>query len=204
MRRELAEEVQIDTPYRSGLVGLINDDQSDVGKVHLGIVHIFDVLQTGPEKRGQPVSEVARPAVYVPETMKAIDLLVELQAQGNHIAVVVDEYGGAVGVVTVEDLLETIVGDIEDEYDVEPSPIRNERPGVWRVEARTSVARVNEELDLDLPESDDYETVGGLLIERFRHIPGPGESVTVANATIEVIAASDRAIELVRVTKRRK
>jgi CBS domain containing-hemolysin-like protein len=104
----------------------------------------------------------------------------------------------------VEDLLETIVGDIDDEYDVEPSPIRQERPGVWRVEARTSVARVNQELDLDLPEGDDYETIAGLLIERFRHIPEPQETINVAGATIEVLAASDRAVELVRVTRRKK
>jgi putative hemolysin len=169
----------------------------------VGIVHLFDVLQAGAD-RTATVAQVARPAVYVPETMKAIDLLVELQAEGNHLAVVVDEYGGAVGVVTVEDLLETIVGDIDDEYDDEPSPIRPERPGVWRVEARTSVARVNQELDLDLPESDDYETIAGLLIERFRHIPEPGEVVNIGAATIEVTAASDRAIELVRVTRRRK
>jgi putative hemolysin len=170
----------------------------------VGIVHLFDVLQASSEKRTDSVAAVARPAVYVPETMKAIDLLVELQAEGNHLAVVVDEYGGAVGVVTVEDLLETIVGDIDDEYDDEPSPIRPERPGVWRVEARTSVARVNQELDLDLPESDDYETIAGLLIERFRHIPEPGEVVNIGAANIEVTAASDRAIELVRITRRRK
>jgi CBS domain containing-hemolysin-like protein len=170
----------------------------------VGIVHLFDVLQASSEKRTDTVAAVARPAVYVPETMKAIDLLVELQAEGNHLAVVVDEYGGAVGVVTVEDLLETIVGDIDDEYDDEPSPIRPERPGVWRVEARTSVERVNQELELDLPESDDYETIAGLLIERFRHIPEPGEVVNAGGATIEVTAASDRAIELVRITRRKK
>ena len=135
---------------------------------------VADVLQAFPGKADAPVSTVARPAVYVPETMKAIDLLVELQADGNHLAVVVDEYGGAVGVVTVEDLLETIVGDIDDEYDDEPSPIRQEKPGVWRVEAKIPVAKLNQALDLGIPESDDYETVAGFLIERFRRIPTPG------------------------------
>jgi putative hemolysin len=191
--RELADKQHSRIPiYRSRVDDVV------------GIVHLFDVLQAFPGQRSASVSTVARPAVYVPETMKAIDLLVELQAEGNHIAVVVDEYGGAVGVVTVEDLLETIVGDIEDEYDVEPSPIRAERPGVWRVEARTAVARANQELDLDLPESDDYETIAGLLIERFRHIPETGETLNIGGATIEVLAASDRAIELVRITRRKK
>ena len=100
--------------------------------------------------------------------------------------------------------LSNIVGDIDDEYDVEPSPIRAERPNVWRIEARTSVARVNADLDLGLPESDDYETIAGLLIERFRRIPDKGETLAVGGVTIEIIAATDRAVEAVRITRRKK
>ena len=170
----------------------------------VGIVHAFDILAAGPDRRATAIASVARPVSYVPESMKAIDLLVQLQAAGNPIAVVVDEYGGAIGIVTVEDLLETIVGDIDDEYDDEPSPIRQEKPGVWRVEAKTSVAKLNQELDLGLPESDDYETIGGLLIERFRKIPAPSATLTVSGVAIEVVAASDRAIETVRLTKRKR
>jgi len=173
----------------------------------VGIVHLFDILQAQqrPELKTRPVGEVARPAVYVPESMKAIDLLVALQAEGNHIAIVVDEYGGAVGIVTFEDLLETIVGDIEDEHDVEESPsIKLEKPGVWRVEAKTSVAKVNQELDLGLPESDAYETLGGLVIEQMRHIPERGAVMTIGGVTIEVVAATDRAIELVRIARKKK
>ena len=176
----------------------------------VGIVHLFDILQAGQGGApGQPavqktVGEIARPAVYVPESMKAIDLLVALQAEGNHIAVVVDEYGGAVGIVTFEDLLETIVGEIEDEYDDEPSPIRGERPGVWRIEARTPVERINQELDVGLPESDEYETIAGLLIEHLRHIPERGATVTLGNVAVEVVAATDRAIEVVRLTRLKK
>jgi len=170
----------------------------------VGIVHLFDILQAGQPSADKTVGEIARPAVYVPESMKAIDLLVALQAEGNHIAVVVDEYGGAVGIVTFEDLLETIVGDIDDEYDDEPSPIRVERPGVWRVEARTSVAKINQELDLGLAESDEYETIGGLLIEHMRHIPEHGATLTLGNVTIEVVAATDRAIEVVRIARKKK
>ncbi len=171
----------------------------------VGIVHVFDLLQAAPgEAKIKTVGTVARAAIYVPESMKAIDLLVELQAQGNHIAAVVDEYGGAVGIVTLEDLLETIVGDIDDEYDDEPSPIKAERPGVWRVEARTAVARINQELDLGLPESDQYETLAGLLIEQLRHIPEIGDMLNLPGVSIEVVAATDRAIEAVRIMKRKK
>jgi putative hemolysin len=172
----------------------------------VGIVHVFDLLQAASRARSEDrtVASLAHPPIYVPQTMKASDLLVQLQAEQQHLAIVVDEYGGAVGICTIEDLLEIIVGDIEDEYDTEPSAIRLERPGVWRALARTSVARINAELDVGLPVSEDYETLAGLLIERLRHIPAQGEIVTLPQATIEVVEATDRAIESVRITKRRK
>lgn len=170
----------------------------------VGIVHTFDILQAASAKVQKTVAELAHTPSYVPETMKASDLLVQLQAERQHLAIVVDEYGGAVGIVTIEDLLEIIVGEIEDEYDTEPSPIRAEKPGQWRVEARTTVARLNADLELGLPESDDYETIAGLLIEKFRRIPDPGETLALGGLIIEVIAATDRAIEAVRITKRKK
>ncbi|HWO20892.1 MAG TPA: hemolysin family protein [Kofleriaceae bacterium] len=171
----------------------------------VGIVHMFDLLQAASKSESQkPIASLAHPPTYVPETMKASDLLVQLQTEQTHLSIVVNEYGSAVGICTIEDLLEIIVGDIDDEYDTEPSPIRVERPGVWRVEARTSVARLNAELDLGLPESDDYETIAGLLIERVRRIPDRGETLALPGLVIEVIAATDRAIEAVRITKRKK
>jgi len=170
----------------------------------VGIVHVFDLLQAAGKGDVRKVGALAHPPTYVPETMKASDLLVQLQSEQQHLAIVVDEYGGAVGIVTIEDLLEIIVGDIDDEYDTEPSPIRAERPGVWRIEARPSVERINAELGLQLPESDDYETIAGLLIEKLRRIPDRGEVITVAGNQIEIIAATDRAIEAVRVIKKKK
>ena len=174
----------------------------------VGVVHVFDILQAvGSAKasgENRTVSALAHPPTYVPETMKASDLLVQLQSEQTHLAIVVDEYGGAVGIVTIEDLLEIIVGDIDDEYDTEPTAIRAEKPGVWKIEARTSVARVNAELDLKLPESDDYETIAGLLIERLRRIPAVKEIVHVAGNQIEIVQATDRAIEAVRITRKKK
>jgi len=170
----------------------------------VGIVHVFDLLHAAGKGDVRTVQALSHHATYVPETMKASELLVQLQSEQQHLAIVVDEYGGAVGIVTIEDLLEIIVGDIDDEYDTEPSPIRAEKPGVWRIEARTSVERVNAEIGLQLPESDDYETIAGLLIEKLRRIPDPGEGIFVAGTQIEVIAATDRAIEAVRVTKKKK
>jgi len=172
----------------------------------VGIVHVFDILQAATGKTAaKTVAELAHGPLYVPVTMKASDLLVQLQTEKQHLAIVVDEYGGAVGIVTIEDLLEIIVGDIEDEHDTaEPSQIKTERPGVWRVEARTPIARINAELGISLPESDSYETIAGLLIERFRHIPDKGESLTLGTLIVEVVEATDRAIEAVRIAKRKK
>jgi CBS domain containing-hemolysin-like protein len=172
----------------------------------VGIVHVFDLLQAASrgKSEGKTIASLAHPPIYVPQTMKASDLLVQLQSGQQHLAIVVDEYGGAVGICTIEDLLETIVGDIDDEYDTEPPAIRLERPGVWRALARTSVAQINAELDVGLPESENYETVAGLLIEKLRHIPARGEALTLPHASIEVVEATDRAIESVRIVKRKK
>jgi len=159
----------------------------------VGIVHVFDLLSAVNKIDVKTIGSIA----HAP--------LVQMQNERQHIAIVVNEYGSAVGICTIEDLLEIIVGEIEDEYDTEPSPIRAEKPGVWRVEARTSVARVNADLDLGLPESDeDYETIAGLLIHRFRRIPDRGESLTLPSVVIEVIAATDRAVEAVRISKKKK
>jgi putative hemolysin len=170
----------------------------------VGIVHVFDILQATGAKIDKTVGTLAHAPTYVPETMKASDLLVQLQTEQTHLAIVVNEYGKAVGICTIEDLLEIIVGEIDDEYDTEPSPIKAERPGVWRVEARTSVARLNTELELGLPESEDYETIAGFLIEKYRRIPERGETLALPGMAIEIVAANDRAIEAVRITKRKK
>ncbi|ACY15094.1 hemolysin family protein [Haliangium ochraceum] len=172
----------------------------------IGVVHVFDLLQASTESAAgtRTVAEVARPATFVPETMPAGDLLVELQKTGRHMAIVVDEYGGAVGIVTVEDLLEEVVGEIDDEHDRPPALIRPERPGVWWVAARTPVERLNEELSLSLPESEDYETVAGLLLDHFKRIPEQGESMVIEQVTIRVLEASERAVEAVQILRRRR
>ncbi|MEM9491224.1 MAG: hemolysin family protein [Myxococcota bacterium] len=170
----------------------------------VGVVHVFDLLSAGRSGDARSVGDVARPAVFVPEAMPAAPLLVELQGAGNHMAIVVDEYGGAVGIVTVEDLVEEVVGEIDDEYDHSPPSIRQERPGVWRVAARTPVDRLNAELRLGLPESDNYESVAGLLLDHLGRIPETGESLIIDRVTIRVVEASQRAIEVVQILRRHR
>ena len=165
----------------------------------VGVLHSFDVLAAEAQGKGQSIADLSRPPIFVPESKPTVDLLRELQRAGQQLAVVVDEYGGAVGICTIEDVLEEIVGEIEDEYDRGPSPIRPEGPGLWRVLARTAVSRVNQTLGIGLPEGADYETVAGLLLDRLKRIPREGETLRLGTATITIVSASDRAVEEVRI-----
>jgi magnesium and cobalt exporter, CNNM family len=163
----------------------------------VGTVHAFDILKAG--RSDQKVGVLARAPIFVPGNQPAVDLLVELQRARQGMAIVVDEYGGAVGIATIEDILEEIVGEIEDEHDVAAQNIRKEAEGVWRVSARTAVREVNRQLRLELPEGEEYESMAGLVLEKLRHIPREGESVRFGNVLIKVVKANERAVEEVQV-----
>jgi CBS domain containing-hemolysin-like protein len=168
----------------------------------IGIVHAFDVLRA---KGDEDLCDLCRPAIFVPESQPAVDTLVRLQREGQGIAVVVDEYGGATGVATIEDILEEIVGEIEDEYDeAERDLISREPAGTFRVLGRTPVARLNEVLRASLPIGEDYETVAGLVLDLTKRIPAVGESLTVEGVTLTVLKATERSVEQVRVRVSRK
>ena len=169
----------------------------------VGTVHAFDVLKA--KDQSQRVADIARAPLFVPTTQPAVDLLVELQRARQGMAIVVDEYGGAIGIATVEDILEVVVGEIEDEHDVSPPAIRKEAEGVWRVGARVTVSEINRQLKCELPVDEEYESIAGLLLHWLRHIPKEGESIRVGQALVKVVKASDRAVEEVqiRVGKRR-
>jgi CBS domain containing-hemolysin-like protein len=159
----------------------------------VGVVHAFDVLKTA---RGQGVAkDLMRTPIYVPESTRAMELLARMERARQGMAVVVDEYGGAVGVVTVEDILEEVVGEIEDEFDEAPPLISKQKDGSYRLMARISVEQLNRELGIGLPVSDDYESLAGLLLDRLRHIPRVGEVVRVGTVAIEIVTASERKIE---------
>jgi CBS domain containing-hemolysin-like protein len=163
----------------------------------VGTVHAFDLLKAG---RGDvKLGQIMRAPMFVPKSQAAVDLLVELQRARQGMAIVVDEYGGAVGIATVEDILEEIVGEIEDEHDVAPSPVRKEAEGVWRVSARTTIAEVNRLLRVELPEGEDYESLAGLVLDRLKHIPREGESVRFGQVLVKVTRASARAVEEVQI-----
>jgi len=141
-----------------------------------------------------PVTEVMREPVFVPETKALPELLTTLQTEGRNLAFVVDEYGGFVGLVTIEDLVEEIVGEIQDEYDRPQEHYRRIAPGVFVVSARAPVTDVNERFGWNLPQGD-YETVGGLVLERLGRVPKAGDGVQAGRVRLEVSRATARAVQ---------
>jgi len=167
----------------------------------IGLVHLRGLAEALRTGRGDmPVAGLARPLHVVPETKKIDELLRELQEGHTQMALVADEYGGTAGVVTVEDLLEEIVGEIQDEYDVEEDLIQIVSPDREAIlDARVSIHDANEVLPLNLND-DEYDTIGGLVYERLAKVPSPGDVVTLGNWTIRVISTKGRRVQRVRVT----
>ena len=147
----------------------------------------------------EPVGDHVREAHFVPETKRVADLMREMQSDKFHLAVVVNEYGGTAGLVTLEDLIEELVGEIVDEFDVEEAPGRAawRRRGL-RVSARLPVDEVNDLLDADLP-TGAWDTVGGLVFDLLGHVPVAGESVTSDGLRLEVDRVNGRRIERVSI-----
>ena len=158
----------------------------------VGVVHVFDLLEAPDLAR--PVRDVMRPVSYFPESMPLDEALVAVQRTGEHIAVIVDEYGGASGILTAEDIIEEIVGEIEDEYDLAEKIVRIVSRRELRVLGRAPVGELNERFGLKLPEADEYATIGGLVVERLGHIPKPGEQLKVGDVTITVLRSDERAV----------
>jgi len=158
----------------------------------VGILHSFDLL--GEEADSRPIKPLVRPVHYVPEIKKVDQLLAEMQQLGIHLAVVVDEYGGAVGIVTIEDLLEEVVGEIADEFDQEVSPFKKLAENHYLINARMEIIALREQLNLNLPEGD-YETLAGFLIAQTGDIPRPGEQVQYGNLRFVVRQAEPRAVK---------
>jgi len=163
----------------------------------VGVVSAMDILARGGE--AGRLTDLMRPPVYVPETKRIDDLLREMQRARNHMAVVVDEYGGSTGVVTLEDVLEEIVGEIHDEHDRAPASVERLPDGSYLVAARTNLQELNEALDWTLPKRD-YETVAGLVLATLHRIPRRGEEFQLDGYTITVLEADERHVTAVKIT----
>lgn len=164
----------------------------------VGVVHAFDLLEAPDLSR--MVGEVMRPVSYFSEATPLDEILVALQRTRETLAVVVDEYGGASGIISMEDLLEEVVGDIEDEHDVREEHARIVGPKTLVVSAHASVAELNERFGLRLPEGAEYATIGGLVVERLGHIPKTGEQLKSGDMIITVSRSDARAVREVVIT----
>jgi CBS domain containing-hemolysin-like protein len=140
-------------------------------------------------------------AHYVPETKRVAPLLREMQTGKFHIAVVIDEYGGTAGVVTLEDLIEELVGEIVDEFDTNEPMIEPLGEGVFRVPGKMPVEEVNELLEADLPVDDDWDTIGGLVLAKSGHVPSGGERLEIGPYVLTVDRVVGRRIGAVRVER---
>jgi putative hemolysin len=158
----------------------------------VGYIHSFELF-----KKPATLKKVLMPVVFVPETMLAKDVLNILSKKRKSIAVVIDEYGGTSGIMTVEDIIEELFGEIEDEHDsIElTEEILNE--GLYKFSARLEVDYLNEQYKLDLPESENYETLGGMIVNFTEEIPEQNEVVEIENFTFKILEVSNTKIELV-------
>jgi len=166
-----------------------------------GFVFIKDLVLLGGTDDERSISSLIRPAVVVPETKRVPELLKQFQRQQTQCAIVVDEYGGTAGLVTIEDLLEEIVGEIRDEYDVESEGIVDEGHGRFVFSGKVDVDEVAQRLDVHI-ERAGFETVGGFLLSHLGRVPVVGERFDIDELTVEVLDAERRRVNRVRITKR--
>jgi len=173
-------------------------DRNDV----IGILLAKDLLRYYAGEEEFNVRDMLRPAVFVPESKPLNVLLREFRAKRNHMAIVVDEYGNVAGLVTIEDVLEQIVGEIEDEYDFDETEdnIVQESANQWRVKAQTEIADFNRAFGTEFSD-EQFDTVGGLVLQRFGRLPKRGEAITVDGVRLAVLRADSRRLHLLSVQK---
>ncbi len=176
---------------------VVHGDLDDV----VGVLFVNDLFRTGrhvgdeelAHTRPLDISRRLRPAHVVPETLGVLEALAEMRRQRRGFAVVVDEYGGVAGVLTVKDLLEPLVGELHDEFDQEPPSIVRVDSNRWLVDGQTSVDQVRDDLGIDLPDGE-YVTLGGYLFDAFGHIPTEGERLTAGGWDLKVVEMDKRRI----------
>jgi magnesium and cobalt transporter len=174
---------------------VIEDDKNDV----IGVLLAKDLLRFYAGEDFE-VRDMLRPAVFIPMSKRLNILLKEFRSTRNHIAIVVDEYGGVAGMVTIEDVLEQIVGDIEDEYDYdedEDNIIQN-ADGHYRVKALTEIEDFNEIVGTSFSD-EEFSTIGGLIVNKFGHLPKRGDQITIDNLEIKVVRADSRRLHSVTI-----
>jgi magnesium and cobalt transporter len=195
---EPAQFIPLVLETRHSRFPVIGENKDDV----VGILLAKELLNFYTNPEGFKLHDTLRPAVFVPESKRLNVLLRDFRANRNHIAIVVDEYGGVSGLVTIEDVLEQIVGDIEDEYDFDEAEdnIIPEANGRYRVKAQTEIAAFNEKFGCELSD-EEFDTVGGLVLKAFGRLPKRGETTTIDKFRFRVVRADSRRIYTLQVEK---
>lgn len=178
---------------------VVDESGNDV----IGILLAKDLLKYCFKKTDDEfnIKDVLRPAVFVPQSKRLDILLREFRVNRNHIAIVIDEYGHVSGLVTIEDLLEQIVGEIEDEYDIdEEDTIKNHENGLYTVKAATPIEDFNEYFNTDFS-NEDFDTIGGLVLQAFGHLPKRGDAIEIESYRFKVLHSDHRRIYLLEVAK---
>ena len=172
---------------------VIDDDKNDI----IGILLAKDLLRYYAGEDFD-VRDMLRPVVFIPESKRLNVLLKEFRSNRNHIAIVVDEYGGVAGMITIEDVLEQIVGDIEDEYDFDETEdnIIQDAKGRYRVKALTEIADFNEAFGTDFSD-EEFSTIGGLVVSKFGHLPKRGEIININNLQFTTLRTDSRRLHSV-------
>jgi CBS domain containing-hemolysin-like protein len=165
----------------------------------IGMVHVKDVLIASRGKKPALLADLLRPVLFVPPSLGAIDLLAQMRARRTHLAMVVDEYGGIDGLVTIEDVVEEIVGDIEDEHDIGVTGVKREADGSYIVDGTVTIRDLNREFDWRLPD-DDVATVAGLVLHEARRIPDSGQVFSFHGFRFEVLERQRNQIRLLKIT----
>jgi CBS domain containing-hemolysin-like protein len=196
--------IELSTPHKEVLDIIIREGYSripvydeTIDKI-VGIVHAKDILPLLAENKECILKEIIRKPYFIPETKKINDLLSELQLKRIQIAIVLDEFGGTAGMVTAEDIVEELVGDIQDEYDEEKPIVEKVTDNEFIIDATASIYDVNEYLPHDLPEDGDYDTVAGLVSEIFGKIPDVGEASEFNGYIITILKKADQNVESVK------
>jgi putative hemolysin len=199
VRRDVtvADALEVASAAGFSRVPAVGESSDDV----VGLVYVKDLIRAELDGRpDQPVETLLRPSRFVPETKRVSVLLKEMQQEKFHMAVAVDEYGGIAGLVTLEDLIEELVGEIVDEYDVEEPLVERQRDGTLRVDGRISIDELNDLAGLELP-GGDWDTVGGLVFDRFGRVPAMGETCDVNGYNLRVERLQGRRITRVRIAR---
>ena len=193
----ISQAARAATEHRVSRLPVYGDDLDDI----VGVMHVKDVLPLLASSRGEePVTSALRQPLRVPETKRLSDLLTEFRRRRRSLAVVVDEYGGTAGLVTLEDLLEEVVGDIFDEYDVVQPAVEHVGEGAVVLDGRMSITEASEAVGVTLPEGD-YDSVAGLLYSRFGMVPEVGQHVTLEGVVLIVDKVEGHRITRVRAAR---